>query len=218
MLLYQYAGIAFLGYPGILLSMKIITVTGYKGGIGKSTTAVHLAAYFSDFGSTLLIDSDPNRSALKTWNREGKLPFKVVDERQAISAIAGNDWVIIDTPARPESEDLKELAKGCALLILPTAPDVLCLDPALETAKDIGEANYKFLVTVVPPKPSKEGDEFIAALQDAGLPVFQQTIRRSAGFAKAAKQGVSIRNVKPSSLRLAWQDYKTLGDEIRHEL
>lgn len=198
--------------------MKIITITGYKGGIGKSTTAIHLAAYFSDLGPTLLIDSDPNRSALKTWNRQGLLPFKVVDERQAISTIAGNDWVIIDTPARPESEDLKELAKGCALLILPTAPDVLCLDPALATAQDIEDANYRFLVTVVPPKPSKEGDEFMAALQDAGLPVFRQMIRRSTGFAKAAKQGVAIRDVKPSSLRLAWQDYKALGDEIRDEL
>lgn len=198
--------------------MKIITVTGYKGGVAKTTTAVHLATYFSDIGKTLLIDSDPNRSALKTWNRDSRLPFQVVDERQAISAIAGNDWVIIDTPARPESEDLQELAKGCALLILPTAPDVLCLDPALATARDIGEPNYKFLVTVVPPKPSREGEDFITALQEAGLPVFRQTIRRSAGFQKAAKEGVPIRDVKPSNLRLGWQDYKQLGREIQHEL
>ncbi len=31
--------------------MKIITDTGYKGGIGKSTTAIHLATYFSEKGS-----------------------------------------------------------------------------------------------------------------------------------------------------------------------
>ena len=40
--------------------MKLITVTGYKGGCGKSTTAIHLATYFSDRGKTLLIDSDQN--------------------------------------------------------------------------------------------------------------------------------------------------------------
>ncbi|MDJ0901225.1 MAG: ParA family protein [Xenococcus sp. MO_188.B8] len=41
--------------------MKLITVTGYKGGCGKSTTAIHLATYFSDRGKTLLIDSDQRR-------------------------------------------------------------------------------------------------------------------------------------------------------------
>ncbi|MGB7518218.1 MAG: ParA family protein [Spirulinaceae cyanobacterium] len=30
--------------------MKIITVTGYKGGVAKSTTAIHLAAFLSGHG------------------------------------------------------------------------------------------------------------------------------------------------------------------------
>ena len=36
-----------------------------------------------------------------------------------MKTIAGKDYVVIDTPARPNSDDLKELAKGCDLLILP---------------------------------------------------------------------------------------------------
>jgi chromosome partitioning protein len=35
-----------------------------------------------------------------------------------MKAIAGKDYVIIDTPARPDSDELKELAEGCDLLIL----------------------------------------------------------------------------------------------------
>ena len=44
--------------------MKLITITGYKSGYGKSTTAIHLATYFSDRGKTLLINSDQNRTAV----------------------------------------------------------------------------------------------------------------------------------------------------------
>jgi chromosome partitioning protein len=60
----------------------IITVASFKGGVGKTTTAVHLAAYLASAGSVVLIDGDPNRSATG-WAKRGNLMFEVVDERQA---------------------------------------------------------------------------------------------------------------------------------------
>lgn len=197
--------------------MKIVTVTGYKGGVGKSTTAIHISTYLSDKGKTILVDSDPNRTAL-SWSQRGRFPFTVADERQAMKMISGQDFVVIDTPARPDSDDIKELAKGCDLLILPTTPDVIGLEPMLKTANDLGAANYKALVAIVPPAPSKEGAAIRQELMDNGIPVFQTMIRRSVGFQKAAFEGVPIRDVSDSRSRVAWLDYQALGKEIMEVL
>ena len=93
----------------------IITIASFKGGVAKTTTAVHLAAYLQDRSPTLLIDGDPNRSATG-WSRRGQLPFKVVDERQAAKYARDFEHCVIDTEARPEEEDLGALADGCDLL------------------------------------------------------------------------------------------------------
>src|SRR3954447_2853627 len=51
-----------------------VTVTNHKGGCGKSTTAVHVAAYVArklGEGSVVLVDTDPNGSALEWAARAG---------------------------------------------------------------------------------------------------------------------------------------------------
>lgn len=195
--------------------MKLLTITGYKGGTGKSTSAIHIAAYFAERGSTILIDGDPNRTALKWSERGHQLPFTVVDERNAMRQLSGHDFAIIDTQARPDSDDLKELAKGCDLLILPTAPDVLGLEPMLETARDLGRAaNFRALLTIVPPYPSKEGETMQADLREAKVPVFDVMIRRTANYQKSALRGKIIRDLEDSRAKTAWMDYELLGQEI----
>lgn len=192
--------------------MRIITVTGYKGGCGKSVTAIHLATFFSALGDVVLVDGDPNRTAI-AWGERGKLPFIVADERKAMKIVQGRDYIVIDTPARPDSSDLKELAEGADLLVLPTLPDVVSLEPMLQTASDLGSASYRALLTIVPPKPSREGETMRDELKGNGVPVFETMIRRAAGFQKAALAGVPIKEITGRD-RLGWLDYESLGEEI----
>src|SRR3712207_386918 len=112
-----YAGTRRAGYPRTRLYTRlsgvIVTVASFKGGVGKTVTAVHLAAYLASAPAvdTMLVDGDPNRSATG-WAKRGELPFKVVDERQAVRYARDHDHVVIDTEARPEREDLEALAGG----------------------------------------------------------------------------------------------------------
>ena len=102
----------------------IISVVALKGGVGKTTTSIHLAAYFQEKAPTLLIDADKNRSALH-WSREDTLPFMVASQAGATGLVKQYTHIIVDTQARPEPDELKDLAQGSDLLILPTTPNHL---------------------------------------------------------------------------------------------
>jgi chromosome partitioning protein len=193
----------------------IITVASHKGGVGKTTTAVHLAGYFQETAPTVLIDGDPNRSATG-WAKRGQLPFRVIDERQAARFARDYQHVVIDTEARPAEEDLKSLADGCDLLIIPSCPDALSLDALMQTTEALEKIGGRFrvLLTIIPPKPSKDGEEARATLIDCGLPLFAGSIRRLAAFQKAALAGVLINAVDDPRAPLGWADYRAVGEEV----
>lgn len=198
----------------------IITVASFKGGVGKTTTAIHLAAFFQGHGKTLLIDADPNRSALG-WASRGELPFAVVDQWQAETQSDAYAHIIIDTQARPTTEDLAALANSCDLLVLPTMPDILSLDAlvlTIEYLKSIQTNQYRILITSIPPKPSRAGDEVKKLLKEADIPTFDIGIRRLAAFQKAALQGIPVYDVKDQRAERGWQNYQAVGTEILHLL
>ena len=192
--------------------MKVISITGYKGGVGKSVTAIHLATFFSELGTTLLIDGDPNGSAI-AWAEQDNLPFQVVDQKGSMKAIGGNEFIVCDSPARPDSRDLKELKNGSDLLILPTIPDPVSLGPMLQTVAVLEGSKYRTLIAINPPKPNRDGEVMRDELRASDVPVFDTMIRRSIGFSKAALAGKPVRDLSGGD-RMAWLDYQALGNEV----
>jgi chromosome partitioning protein len=195
----------------------IITLTSFKGGVGKTTSAIHLAAYLQQHADTLLIDGDPNGSA-RQWAAPGKLPFTVADEKQAPKLMVGGKYqhFVIDTPARPEATEIESLASGCDLLILPCSPDALAIGALMQMIEPLQQlrASFKILLTLIPPRPSKAGDEARDLFKDAGLPMFDAGIRRLAAFQWASTQGVTVDAAGDKMSGIAWDCYKQVGKEI----
>ena len=61
-----------------------IAVASYKGGVGKTTTAVHIAAYLNTLAPTLLLDGDRTRNATEWSERGGGFAFAVADVASAM--------------------------------------------------------------------------------------------------------------------------------------
>lgn len=195
--------------------MSIITLSQFKGGVGKTTCAVCLASLLHEQGPTLLIDSDPNRSA-SLWARKGFLPFTVCNEQEAPKLLMQGNFVniIIDTPARPAKDEIDSLAKGCDLLILPSTPDPLSLSALAQIAESLpSETNYRILLTIIPPSPQKDGEEAMDALKRHNLPVFKKMVRRYKAYIKAADLGKPVHEIQGGEN--AWNDWKALWKEIK---
>lgn len=195
----------------------IVTFAGYKGGVAKTTSAIHLACYLHRIGhKTLLVDSDPNRSALD-WNKRGGLPVDVVNEKQLVRCIGQYEHTIIDTQARPSEDDLRELVEVCDLLVLPTTPERMALEALVHTVNRLHALDFerfKILLTQIPPPPEKDGTEARAALEEMGLPIFASGIRYLKVFKKASEEGIPVYDVKDKNRGRAWTDYESLGKEL----
>jgi chromosome partitioning protein len=199
----------------------IITIASYKGGVGKTTTAIHLAVYLQRFQPTLLIDGDIIRAATR-WSQRGNgngFPFKVVDESQTAKYAREyvNGHIVIDTEANPSNVDFRQVADGCDLLVIPAVPETTATDGLIHTLsklQEIGHDRYRVLLTRVPPRPRTDGAQLRAMLVQNEIPVFTAEIPNLVAFDKASAEGVPVYEVDDPRAQRAWEAYELAGKEI----
>lgn len=199
---------------------QIITVSGLKGGTSKTTTAYHLAFYFSQHGSTVLVDGDHNRSATAWSSRSPEpLPFKVVDLLSAAKAAKKSDYMILDTQIQPD--EVEAIADGCDLLVLPTTTSALSVESVVNIAgrlQTLG-TEYRLLFSLIDPRAKATAAKAKASLIEHGFPILRTQVRSYAVYEAAALQGVPVFKASGQKFaKIAWGDYVALGNELREVL
>lgn len=195
----------------------IISLCSFKGGVAKTTTAVHLAFYLSQKKGkpkTLLIDGDPNKSATK-WGNRGDFPFKVCDYSGAAKHSQGTDHIVIDTQARPTLDEISTIAEGCDILVLPTSPNAMAIEAMLQTAEALENLdNCRVLLTLCDVRKKRTIADARLSIEEKGLTLFKTQIRAYTAYEKAALQGLPVYESGDRHSQTAWSDYKKLGKEI----
>src|ERR1041385_1281961 len=123
-----------------------IATTNSKGGVGKSTIAVHLAAWVHEQGKrVIVIDCDTQQSCSR-WLHRFNVEIPTVqmgtpDEvfKYALELLPQADMVIADGPAGL-AELTRALLMVCDLALVPCGPSALDLESSRVTVEVIHQA------------------------------------------------------------------------------
>src|SRR5471030_1051731 len=181
----------------------IIALLNQKGGVGKTTLSVHLAAALAADSRVLLVDADPQGSALD-WSaqRTETARFPVVGlpketlHRELAPISQDYDWVIIDGPPRV-NKIARSAIVASDLVIIPVQPSPFDIWAAKDVTDIISECaaikpdlvtrfviNRLFLNTTL-------GTEILAAMAAFPFPALKTAIRNRQEYAKSARNGLT---------------------------
>jgi chromosome partitioning protein len=203
----------------------ITSVLNQKGGVGKTTLAVHIATALAHRGQrVLLVDADPQGSALD-WSasRETAPLFPVIGlpkntlHRDLPSIAADYTAVVIDGPPR-----VNDLARSAILasdvVLVPVQPSPYDVWAAKDIVDLVAEAsvfketlktgfviNRKIVNTTI-------GREVIEALASYPVPVLRAQICQRVSFAESAGQGRTVLETDPQGM--ASREITILVDEL----
>lgn len=181
--------------------MTTIAIVAQKGGAGKTTLAINLAAAAERAGEVaLIIDTDPQASACEwsSW-RKGDPP-EVIDSAppRLASKIAqardqGATFIVIDTPPHADAAASKAV-EVADMVLIPCRPSAFDL-AAIRTTGQLIKLHGKsaaLLFTAGPVRAPKTYADAMALVESFGIDVCPHTIADRAAFRHASAAGQAV--------------------------
>jgi chromosome partitioning protein len=189
----------------------IFACVNTKGGVGKTTTAVHLAVMLSHQDRTLLIDGDPQASAASwaAWRRENPrytsspttvclLGKAILSEGKQLAQ--GFDHTVVDAGGR-DSTGLRSallLAERAVVPVGASSLDAAAMTDLLEVvelARDYNPSlDVVILLTRIDPR-TKDTGEMLQFLAEQRLHVLQAKVCERVAFRRAVGEGAIVQEI-----------------------
>lgn len=196
----------------------IFALVGHKGGVGRTTLALHLAATAQRAGRrTLLLDATRDRTLLAmALRRNNGLPTVLrleptdlrrdpARQRSLIQDLAfGHDLTLVDCSAADE-ETMRRVLEAADVALVPCTPsplDAWTLSDTFDLVSQVGSSNPRLIASVllnrVDPRTAlgrDAGDQ----LRQHGLPVLGHAIRQRIAYAEAMAESAPLHELDPEA-------------------
>lgn len=198
--------------------MRTVAIASRKGGAGKTTVAVHLAAAAEQAGlSTVIVDLDPQASAA-AWAdlRDAPSPEVVTCPPNRLGiALAGagrRDLALIDTAPHAELGALAA-ARAADFVVVPCRPalfDFRAIMATVDIARIAG-VPAAVLLNAVPPR-GPAGDQAAKAFAAMEVDVLRTRLVQRQAFVHSLNAGLAAPEYQPRGKAAA--EIRALADEI----
>ena len=189
--------------------MHTISVINAKGGVGKTSTVLHLAvASVQDGLNTAVLDLDPQATCARWSDRRPErtpvvLAVSVGRLSEELERVvdAGADVVYVDTPPRWAGSDAaaRAAARVSDTMIVPTRPSIVDLEATMDTIERIRSVSPARVIAVLNGCLSRGKDTAGAAAALAGrnVEVCPARIGQRVVIARALLRGRTAQEVEP---------------------
>lgn len=185
--------------------MKTIAFISQKGGVGKTTLALHLAVSWSRQGQKVaILDLDPQASAANWGDRRAEetpvvraAPPSRLPQEMNLVRDAGGEVVLIDTAPHSDTATVGA-AKAADLVIIPCRPSILDLEALSNTIELVQTTNVAvvaILNAVVPHVPDARQTE--VAIAELGAEICPVRVSRRVAFSRALLRGLTAEEYEP---------------------
>lgn len=208
------------------MTNSVIAVLNQKGGSGKTTLALNLAAGLGRRARTAVADADPQRS-ISQWIAMGEndsaLPISTqidVNPGAEIARLQQNHrYVVVDCPPTVQGAVIEAVLSSADLVLIPVLPSPLDLWASVEMAALVKQAQRKsralqaYLVLNQVEARNALSRSMQQAVAELDVPLLQACLERRAAYRSAAVEGRSVYDMGSRGAQ-AVKDIESIIEEI----